>query len=411
MMKHSIYVLLLLAVVLLPRPGHAQGNTSLRFYGAGRDGIDRVVIPLDAPPRPVDVGGDVTIEFWLKALPGENGAPPCTPGEDTWINGNIVIDRDIYFAGDYGDYGISLGDGRIAFGVHNGAAGATLCGITNVTGGNWHHVAVTRSSASGRLAIFVDGRLDAAGDGPAGDISYRDNRQTPYANDPYLVIGAEKHDAGPEYPSFSGWIDEVRISRVVRYTADFARPAAPFAADADTAALYHFDEGAGDAVRDSSGAAGGPSDGWLRVGGIPAGPAWSDDTPWSNGVTERPSPTALVAGEPAPVATPDTAPTDTTPDAAPASNTPAIPLAPTGETGVVAEASATAAPTAVMAGSTAPAMTPVPPPATSSAGIVPTIAAPPVTPSSPGNRSLWLPGIALGLLLLAGLGWALFRRR
>lgn len=404
---HSIVcVLLLLAAVLSPRPGQAQGNTSLRFYGAGRDGIDRVVIPLDAPPRPVDVGGDVTIEFWLKALPGENGAPPCTSGEDTWINGNIVIDRDIYFAGDYGDYGISLGNGRVAFGVHNGAAGATLCGATDVTDGNWHHVAVTRSSAGGRLAIFVDGRLDAAGDGPTGDISYRDNRQTPYANDPYLVIGAEKHDAGPEYPSFSGWIDEVRISRVVRYTADFTRPAAPFTTDADTVALYHFDEGAGDLVRDSSGAAGGPSDGWLRIGGTPAGPAWSDDTPWSSGVTERPSPTAPVAGEPAPATTPDTAPTGITPDAAPA-----IPLTPTGETGVVAEASATVAPPAVTAGSTAPAMTPVPQPATSSAGIVPTTVTPPTTPPSPGNNSAWLPGIALGLLLLTGLGWALFRRR
>jgi hypothetical protein len=94
------------------------------------------------------------------------------------------------------------------------------------------------------------------------------------------VIGAEKHDAGPEYPSFRGWIDEVRISRIIRYRGAFTPPTAPFTPDPDTVALYHFNEGAGVTVRDSSGAPGGPSDGALRVGGSPAGPAWSEDTPW-----------------------------------------------------------------------------------------------------------------------------------
>ncbi len=42
---------------------------------------------------------------------------------------------------------------------------------------------------------------------------------------------------------FIGLIDEVRISKVVRYTEDgFEVPKKAFVPDADTVALYHFDE-------------------------------------------------------------------------------------------------------------------------------------------------------------------------
>lgn len=61
--------------------------------------------------------------------------------------------------------------------------------------------------------------------------------------DPTRVFGAEKHDAGSAYPSFDGWLDDVRISTGVRYTAPFARPGAPLVIDATTADLYRFDEG------------------------------------------------------------------------------------------------------------------------------------------------------------------------
>jgi hypothetical protein len=125
----------------------------------------------------------------------------------------------------------------------------------------------------------------AADFGPTGDVRYQDGRSTSYPNsDPFLVIGAEKHDAGALYPSYAGWVDEVRLSTALRYTASFSPPAAPFAADAQTAALYHFDEGAGTTIGDSSGAAGGPSTGVRSVGGTPAGPEWSTDTPFATAV-------------------------------------------------------------------------------------------------------------------------------
>ena len=51
---------------------------------------------------------------------------------------------------------------------------------------------------------------------------------------------------------FIGTIEAVRISKVARYTEDFTPPIA-FTADKDTFALYRFDEGQGDVLKDSSG--------------------------------------------------------------------------------------------------------------------------------------------------------------
>ncbi|MFQ3683718.1 LamG-like jellyroll fold domain-containing protein [Roseiflexus sp.] len=370
-----------LLALVSAHPVRAQGDFSLRFYGTGRDGVDRVIIPLDTPPRPVDVADDFTIEFWLKALPGENAAPPCFPSEDNWIYGNVVIDRDVYFAGDYGDYGISLADGRVTFGVNNGAEGTTLCGRADVADGRWHHIAVTRSAADGALAIFVDGQLDMQGSGPIGNVSYRDGRSTQYPADPFLVIGAEKHDAGPEYPSFRGWIDEVRISRVVRYRNPFEPPVAPFTSDVNTVALYHFDEGAGAMVYDTSDAPGGPSHGMLRIGGSPAGPIWSDDTPWKRLVEPAsiPTPTA----QPSPKST--VTETDT-----PVPSETASPIA--------------AAPSATPVVTAAPSFQKTP----ATSGSVPSpVAASPTTAGPP----FWFLGIVVAGVALAGVGLILMLRR
>jgi hypothetical protein len=232
---------------------------------------------------PADIGaGDFTIELWVKANAGENASAGCGEGMDGWIYGNILLDRDIWGGGDYGDFGLSVFQGGLAFGVRNDAGFGSLCGGTPIDDGAWHHVAVTRDAESGLLALFVDGQTDVIGGGPAGDLSYRDGRPGMPA-DPYLVIGAEKHDAGPEYPSFHGWVDEIRLSTVIRYDAPFTRPTAPFSADDATAALYHLDEGVGFSAHDVSGAPGGPSDGVLHYGGDPAGPLWSGDTPFGVG--------------------------------------------------------------------------------------------------------------------------------
>jgi Concanavalin A-like lectin/glucanases superfamily len=283
-MSRSCSLIVLIAACLLAAsatPG-AVGGFSLRFHGNGVNDIDRVKIPLD-PEYPIDVGGtDFTVEWWMKANPGENPAAAITPGGNNWIFGNIIIDRDIYGSGDWGDYGVSLGAGRLAFGVGTSVGGDhTIVGTRVVANGQWHHVAVTRRRADGHMQLFVDGSLDASAFGPQGNASYRTLRPTSFpASDPYFVIGAEKHDAGPSYPSYHGWFDELRVSPMIRYNANFTPPFEPFVRDSNTVALYHFDEGSGDVIADTSGAPFGPSHGVRRFGGSPAGPEWSTDTPW-----------------------------------------------------------------------------------------------------------------------------------
>jgi Concanavalin A-like lectin/glucanases superfamily len=240
-----------------------------------------VKIPLDAPTRPVDVGaGDFTLELWLKMEAGDNTASfACSGGNDDWINGNIFLDRDIFGAGDFGDFGASLSSNRVMFGVANSSTGVTACGATDLADGLWHHLALTRRASDGRVEIYIDGGLDGFATGPTGNLSYRDGRSGA-TNDPFLVLGAEKHDAGAAYPSYNGLMDELRISTVRRYTGTFTPPGQPFVTDVSTVGLYHFDEAAGTVLGDTSGASGGPSNGELREGGSPVGPVWSAESPF-----------------------------------------------------------------------------------------------------------------------------------
>ena len=329
-------------------------NTSLRFYGNGTGDIDRVKIPVDDPLNtysgpPIDVGTtDFTLEWWMKALPGDNPAPAVTCGANTnWIYGNILVDRDRF--NQDRKYGVSLADGRIVFGVSGpGSGDVTLCTTTRIDDGQWHHIAIVRNRwdgtttpvLEGEVWVFIDGHLEAHAVGPIGDISYPDNGvplslcgpsgdQPCTASDPYLVIGAEKHNINPAlYPPFRGWIDELRVSNILRYMADFARPTAIFAVDASTIVMLRFNENAGAVAYDTSGAAAGPSNGLVRIGGSPPGPEWSYDVPFSGaGPTPTPSP--------APTATPTLTPTFTpTPTLTPTPTatqtlTPTVPFTPT----------------------------------------------------------------------------------
>lgn len=224
--------------------------SALEFGGSGvaTPTLDRVAVPLVAGNN---LGGAAfTLEFFLKAAPGSNSLGPlCSSAADAWIEGHIVLDRDVYGPGDYGDFGASLMQGRIAFGLAQGSSGLTLCGSSDLRDGQWHHVALVRDTA-GMLRLFVDGTLEGSAMGPSGDVSYRLGRVTPWPWDPFLVIGAEKHDAGPSYPSFAGRLAALRLSSVARYGAPFTPPSAPFAPDPATVGLYDFDEPAGSVVRD-----------------------------------------------------------------------------------------------------------------------------------------------------------------
>lgn len=281
-------------VIFCGREAASQG--SLRFYGNGVNAPDqdRAKILIDEvannnPGPPADIGAThFTIEFWMKANAADNDAEAVMCGNNiNWIYGNIIFDRDRY--NQNLKFGISIAGGFVVFGT-SVSSDFTICSSVSVLDNTWHHVAVQRNFSSGQMTIYIDGQLRADGTGSSGDISYPDNG-IPCQNccngnpcnfsDPYIVLGAEKHDAGVDYPSYNGYVDELRLSNIIRYTSNFTPPATPFTSDINTMALYHFDEGSGTVINDVSGAGGGPSQGFLSVGGNPSGPIWSTETPFT----------------------------------------------------------------------------------------------------------------------------------
>ena len=83
-----------------------------------------------------------------------------------------------------------------------------------------------------QATLFVDGKL----------IGKAPPKFLPKEHTGKLLLGAR----------FSGRMDEWRISKVARYDNEFSPPAR-YEPDANTVALFHFDEGDGDRLRDSSG--------------------------------------------------------------------------------------------------------------------------------------------------------------
>jgi hypothetical protein len=109
----------------------------------------------------------------------------------------------------------------------------------------WAHVAVTYDGLLIRL--FVNGKFAKSDDqypGPDGAKGVIPD------NDRTFRIGAREDNPAQK---FIGLIDEVRISNSLRYTeAGYTVPAVPFEPDANTMALYHLDEVAGNVVKDAS---------------------------------------------------------------------------------------------------------------------------------------------------------------
>ncbi len=368
---------------------YSNGQTSLRFYGYGADDVDRLKIRLTdlSLGAPADVGqADFTIEWWMKALPGENNTPfAICAASDAWRTGNIILDRDR--AGQGRDYGASLAGGAVVFGVRGEAGGElNLCGSATVDDGEWHHIALQRRASDGWLWMYVDGVLQAQGDGPDGDISYPDGVDPlelcggPCTNDAFLVVGAEKHGIDPTLRSFSGWIDEMRISNMLRYSTDFARPSQPFSTDSATVGLYHFDDSPANTAYDTSGYEGGPSNASRRIGGSPTGPEWSTDIPFG----PPPTPTPTVTETPTPTSTSTPTPTETHPPTPTPSETPTPSPSPTPMPSLTPSPSPEPSLTFTPSPSPLPTETPVPTDTpTPTATSVPPTPAPSVTPVGP----------------------------
>jgi serine/threonine protein kinase len=114
-----------------------------------------------------------------------------------------------------------------------GGVGKRTRGFGWIKGQRMHVAALSEHK---RTSLYVDGKLIGMAEVDA-----------PRPPTPVKVLRI-----GNETTDFSGIVDEVRLSRGVRYEKDF-QPAARFEPDDDTLVLLHCDEGEGEWLHDASG--------------------------------------------------------------------------------------------------------------------------------------------------------------
>ncbi|MAF10822.1 hypothetical protein CMK11_10250 [Candidatus Poribacteria bacterium] len=225
--------------ILLLAATPASANSALEFFA---DAADSAIAP-DSDSLDI-TGTEFTMEAWIMATGPQNG------------DGIIINKEDSY------EMALRAGD-TFMFALQAGAW--DWFGGGKPTMNEWHHVAVTYDGTISQG--WIDG-----GEAPAGT----------KANGLDLVAQTSPFQVGRRVccgtTPFLGVIDEVRVSDVVRYPADFDVQTREFETDANTRVLWHFNEGAGIDIADDSGNG---NDGELEGGpqwtsGAPIGPAAVD---------------------------------------------------------------------------------------------------------------------------------------
>ncbi|MBL7813826.1 MAG: T9SS type A sorting domain-containing protein [Saprospiraceae bacterium] len=139
------------------------------------------------------VSTDFTIEFWIKTSTAGNAGTQ-------WYDGRGLCDS--YSATINDDFGISILGNKVAFGVGNyNGADVTIQSTTNVTTGNWVHIAATRDQTTGQIKLYINGTLEATGTSSTNAIS---------AN-PGIALGSVASIPNGTASRFTGHMDELRM--------------------------------------------------------------------------------------------------------------------------------------------------------------------------------------------------------
>lgn len=159
---------------------------------------------------------------------------------ELWLLPNSANQTAILVAttNDVTGWSLELNNGQITWWMVNSSGGwQAVSHPTTLSPNTWHHVVLTYSGDSAR--VYVDG---VPGSSSVVGI---------------VTVGPQLRVGGfPGYSYFNGEIDELRLSNVVRYTAAFTPPESALGVDANTLALYRFNEGNGQITADLVGASG-----------------------------------------------------------------------------------------------------------------------------------------------------------
>ncbi len=209
-----------------------SGSQSVAFYAAGNFPATAYALAADATS--LNPTTAITVEAWANLTAASEPTnfshvsivrkgTPFTAGSTGYQLGYLYLNGD--FEAEF-----AVADAGNVYGCDSGA----------LTAGK-HALAGEYDSATGNLFLYVDGARACGGAGNAGAL-------TP-ATGASLTLGAPPGDANP----FAGVVDEVQLSNVSRYSGTSYTPARHPTADANTIALWHFDEGAGTTAADASG--------------------------------------------------------------------------------------------------------------------------------------------------------------
>ena len=208
MMSKVIIVFLICGLLMIPCSFTLAQGWAMKFVGN--------------PGQQVQAKNSPSLSISDKALTMEAWVFPTGDG--------VIINKE-------NSYECALVGGQLEFAIQ--APTWAWFGKGLVPANQWSHVAITYDGSES--ICWVNGKKTASDKTNSGNIVV--------TGDPFNVGWRPYGDHQP----FSGTIDEVRVSSIVRYTKEFKVPTTAFVADNDTAILLHFDEGEGKVTKDISG--------------------------------------------------------------------------------------------------------------------------------------------------------------
>ncbi len=211
--------------------------------------VRRFELPM---PAPADLGHTKAPNPGVLVLDGKNDHLALPSDQIALAQGPFTVElwargedlrgrRGLVCKSQQSEFGVLANDGAVSFSVFLGDAYVTARSeAPNLTAGRWHHVAGVFDGKEVR--VYVDGKLAARTEGQG-------TRKT---NAMPLMVGADPKAANAATAFFAGCIDDVRISKLARYSAEFA-PETNHSADADTVWLLPCDHDFGPWTPDRSG--------------------------------------------------------------------------------------------------------------------------------------------------------------
>ena len=161
---------------------------------------------------------DFTVEFWMRPVTRASSYPQVYQNAPFAAGAINITDRH------------NANTSKLNIWVVNYSNSTPFMNsTTTIVDNTWYHIALVRSGSSWKL--FVNGTSEAtatyAGDATSGTTS----TVTAFAND----------IANSSVTQWNGYLDEIRISKTARYSANFTPSTTPFTNDSNTLLLIHCD--------------------------------------------------------------------------------------------------------------------------------------------------------------------------